>query len=60
MVLAGTSKTAGMLINYLPAHVVYRTPKMERIYDGFLPTSNGAIIARTWTCRSSTCRRCTR
>jgi hypothetical protein len=44
MVLSGTSMTAGVLINYLPAHMVYRTPKMERIYDGFLPTSNGAMI----------------
>jgi hypothetical protein len=44
MVLAGTSMTAGILINYLPAHMVYRTPQMERIYDGFMPTSNGATI----------------
>ena len=36
--------TAGVLINYLPAHMVYRTPKMQRIYDGFLPMSNGAMI----------------
>ena len=44
MVLGGTSMTAGVLINYLPAHVVYRTPQMQRIYDGFLPMSNGALI----------------
>ena len=44
MVLGGTSMTAGVLINYLPAHMVYRTPKMERIYDGFLPMSNGALL----------------
>ena len=44
MVLSGTSMTAGVLVNYLPAHMVYRTPKMERIFDGFLPTSNGAMI----------------
>jgi hypothetical protein len=44
MVLGGTSMTAGVLVNYLPAHMVYRTPKMERIYDGFLPMSNGALI----------------
>lgn len=44
MVLAGTSQTAGILINYLPAHMVYRTPQMERIYDGFMPTSNGSTI----------------
>ena len=44
MVLAGTSMTAGVLINYLPAHMVYRTPQMQRIYDGFLPMSNGSMI----------------
>ena len=42
--LAGTSMTAGVLINYLPAHMVYRTPQMQRIYDGFLPMSNGSMI----------------
>jgi hypothetical protein len=44
MVLGGTSMTAGVLINYLPAHMVYRTPAMQRIYDGFLPMSNGAMV----------------
>jgi hypothetical protein len=44
VILAGTSQTAGILINYLPAHAVYRTAKMERIYDGYMPTSNGANI----------------
>ena len=44
LVLAGTSQTAGILINYLPAHMVYRTPQMQRIYDGFMPTSNGSTI----------------
>jgi hypothetical protein len=44
MVLAGTSMTAGVLINYLPAHMVYRTPQMQRIFDGFLPMSNGALV----------------
>jgi hypothetical protein len=44
MVLAGTSMTAGVLINYLPAHMVYRTPQMQRIFDGFLPMSNGAMV----------------
>ena len=43
MVLAGTSMSAGTLINYLPAHMVYRTPEMQRIFDGFMPTSNGAL-----------------
>jgi hypothetical protein len=44
MVLAGTSMSAGTLINYLPAHGVYRTPRMTHIYDGFLPTSVGQTI----------------
>ena len=44
MVLAGTSATAGTLIQYLPAHMAYRTPDMQRIYDGFMPTSNGQMI----------------
>jgi hypothetical protein len=47
MVLAGTSMTAGVTINYMPAHAVYRTPKMQRIYDGFLPMSNGSLIGDT-------------
>jgi hypothetical protein len=41
MVLSGTSMSAGVVINYMPAHMVYRTPEMQRIYDGFMPTSNG-------------------
>ena len=44
MILAGTSATAGVLIRYLPAHMVYRTPDMQRIYDGFLPHATGATI----------------
>ena len=44
MILAGTSASAGVLINYLPAHMVYRLGDMKPIYDGFLPTSNGANI----------------
>ena len=44
MVLAGTSMSSGTLINYLPAHKVYRTPQMQHIYDGFMPTSVGATI----------------
>jgi hypothetical protein len=44
VILAGTSQTAGILINYLPAHAIYRTAKMERIYDGYMPTSNGSNI----------------
>jgi hypothetical protein len=44
MILAGTSASAGVLINYLPAHMVYRLPDGSPIYDGFLPTSTGATI----------------
>jgi hypothetical protein len=44
MILAGTSASAAVLINYLPAHMVYRLPEMTPIYDGFLPTSNGVVI----------------
>lgn len=44
MVLWGTSASSGILTRYLPAHAVYRTPDMTRIYDGFMPTSNGAQI----------------
>ena len=44
MLLSGTSASAGVLINYLPAHMAYRLPDMAPIYDGFLPTSNGANI----------------
>jgi hypothetical protein len=44
MILAGTSASAGVLVNYLPAHMVYRLADMKPIFDGFLPTSNGANI----------------
>ena len=44
IVLFGTSMSAGTLVNYLPAHMVYRTPEMGHIYDGFLPTSYGATV----------------
>lgn len=46
MVLAGTSASAGVLVNYLPAHMVLRLADMKPIYDGFLPTSNGATIQK--------------
>jgi hypothetical protein len=44
MILAGTSASAAVIVNYLPAHMVYRMPDMKPIYDGFLPTSNGANL----------------
>ena len=44
MVFGGTSMTAGVLINYLTAHLGVPPPNMERIFDGFRPISNGAMI----------------
>jgi hypothetical protein len=47
MVLSGTSMSAGVVNNYIPANGVYRTPEMQRIYDGFMPTSNGGAVPET-------------
>lgn len=44
MILFGTSASSFVLTQYLPAHMVYRTPEMNNIYDGFMPTSNGSDI----------------
>jgi hypothetical protein len=44
MTLMGTSQSAGTVTAYLPAHVVYRLADMKPIYDGFLPTSQGANV----------------
>jgi hypothetical protein len=46
MVLGGTSATAATLIGYLPAHMVYRTPDMSQVFDGFLPTSTADVQPR--------------
>ena len=56
MILAGTSASAGVLINYLPAHTVLRLPDMKPIYDGFLPTSTGATIPLQMTAGGATQR----
>lgn len=40
-ILWGTSASSGVLSAYLPAHMVYRTPEMKNVYDGFLATSFG-------------------
>jgi hypothetical protein len=45
MILAGTSASAAVVVNYLPAHTVLRLADMSPIYDGFMPTSTGATIA---------------
>jgi hypothetical protein len=41
MILSGSSASAGVVVNYLPAHMVQRLADMKPIYDGFMPTSNG-------------------
>ncbi len=46
MVLGGTSASAATLIGYLPAHMVYRTPDMRHVFDGFLPTSTADVQPR--------------
>lgn len=43
-VLSGSSMSSGTLINYLSAHMVYRTEDMGHIYDGYMPTSVGNTI----------------
>jgi hypothetical protein len=44
MILAGSSASAGVVVNYLPAHMVQRLSDMKPIYDAFMPTSNGATL----------------
>ena len=43
-VLSGSSMSSGTLINYLSAHMVYRTADGGHIYDGYMPTSVGGTI----------------
>ena len=44
MVLAGSSASAAVVVNYLPTHMALRLADMSPIYDGFMPTSNGANL----------------
>jgi hypothetical protein len=44
MILTGSSASAGVVVNYLPTHMVQRLADMKPIYDGFMPTSNGANL----------------
>jgi hypothetical protein len=46
IVLGGTSATAATLVGYLPAHMVYRTPEMREIYDGYLPNARADVEPR--------------
>ena len=45
MILAGTSASAAVVVNYLPAHTVLRLADMRPVFDAFMPTSTGATIA---------------
>ena len=45
VILAGTSASAAVVVNYLPAHTVLRLPDMRPVFDAFMPTSTGATIA---------------
>jgi len=44
MILTGSSASAGVVVNYLTTHMVQRQADMKPIYDGFMPTSNGANV----------------
>jgi hypothetical protein len=44
MILAGSSASAAVVVNYLTTHMVQRLADMTPIYDGFMPTSNGANL----------------
>ena len=49
IILAGTSASAAVVVNYLPAHTVLRLPDMRPVFDAFMPTSTGATIAAQFT-----------
>jgi hypothetical protein len=44
LILAGSSASAGVVVNYMASHPTYRLADMKPIYDGFLPTSNASAI----------------
>jgi hypothetical protein len=46
MVLAGSSASAAVVVNYLPTSMVQRLGDMKPIYDGFMPTSNGTNLRK--------------
>jgi hypothetical protein len=46
MILAGSSASAAVVVNYLPASMVQRLADMKPIYDGFMPTSNGTNLRK--------------
>jgi hypothetical protein len=44
MILAGTSATSAILVQFLPAHGIYLTPSMQPVFDGYMPEANGGTI----------------
>src|SRR5262249_46391766 len=46
MILAGSSASAAVVVNFLPTSMVQRLGDMKPIYDGFMPTSNGSALRK--------------
>jgi hypothetical protein len=46
MVLTGSSASAAVVVNFLPASMALRLADMKPIYDAFLPTSNGSTLRK--------------
>jgi hypothetical protein len=46
MILAGSSASAAVVVNFLTTSMVQRLADMTPIYDGFMPTSNGSALRK--------------
>jgi hypothetical protein len=46
MILTGSSASAAVVVNYLPASMALRLADMKPIYDAFMPTSNGTNLRK--------------
>jgi hypothetical protein len=46
MILAGSSASAAVVVNFLLTSMVQRLDTMKPIYDAFMPTSNGASLRK--------------
>jgi hypothetical protein len=46
MILAGSSASAAVVVNFLPTSMAQRLADMKPIYDGFMPTSNGSALRK--------------
>jgi hypothetical protein len=46
MILAGSSASAAVVVNFLQTSMVQRLADMKPIYDGFMPTSNGSALRK--------------